>query len=98
MLGEAPLASHLLYTQSGILKDGVPEERAHGIEAGLAWRHFANAFVVYIDNGVSKGMEHGIKAATLSAVPVEYRSLKKAPAVKPRPLSSQAAITPQNSA
>jgi hypothetical protein len=36
--GESPIASHLLYTQPGILKDDVPEERPLGIEAGLAWR------------------------------------------------------------
>jgi hypothetical protein len=35
--GEAPIASHLLFTQPGILDDNVPEERALGIEAGLAW-------------------------------------------------------------
>lgn len=33
---EAPIASHLLYTQ--VLDDKIPEERALGIEAGLAWR------------------------------------------------------------
>jgi hypothetical protein len=35
--GESPIASHLLLTQPGILRDEVPEERALGIEAGLAW-------------------------------------------------------------
>lgn len=34
--GEAPIASHLLYTQSGILNDNLPEERQWGIDAGLA--------------------------------------------------------------
>ena len=29
--GEAPIASHLLYTQPGVLDDDVPEERAQGI-------------------------------------------------------------------
>ena len=33
--GEAPLASHLLYTQA--LNDQDPTERAQGIAAGLAW-------------------------------------------------------------
>lgn len=27
MRGEAPIASHLLYTQEGILNDDIPEER-----------------------------------------------------------------------
>ena len=32
--GEAPIASHLLYTQEGILYDDIPEERKHGIIPG----------------------------------------------------------------
>ena len=36
--GEAPLASHLLFTQPNILRDGVEEERELGIKAGIAWR------------------------------------------------------------
>jgi hypothetical protein len=30
--GEAPLASHLLYTQPGILRYDVPDERQRGID------------------------------------------------------------------
>ena len=41
--GEAPFASHALYTQPGVLDDGDPAERAHGIEAGFAWRAVAHA-------------------------------------------------------
>src|SRR5262249_60292240 len=33
--GEAPLASHLLYTQTGVLDDGIAAERALGIQAGF---------------------------------------------------------------
>jgi hypothetical protein len=73
--GEAPIASHLLYTQPGVLDDGVPAERQQGIDAGLAWRKVAQASVVYIDLGVSKGMEYGIKAAQEVGIPVEYRQL-----------------------
>ena len=73
--GEAPIASHLLYTQEGILNDDIPEERQHGIDAGLAWRTVAQASVVYTDLGISKGMEYGIKAAQDAGVPVEYRTL-----------------------
>lgn len=73
--GEAPIASHLLYTQEGILNDDVPAERQHGIDAGLAWRTVAQASVVYTDLGISKGMEYGIKAAQDAGVPVEYRTL-----------------------
>lgn len=52
--GEAPIASHLLYPQ--ILDDGIPEERATGIECGLAWRAVAHFAVFYVDRGWSRGM------------------------------------------
>ncbi|MEY9098870.1 hypothetical protein ABIA24_001779 [Sinorhizobium fredii] len=73
--GEAPIASHLLYTQPGILDDDVSEERALGISAGLAWGAVAQATVVYMDRGTSRGMEHGIARAIAEGRPVEYRSL-----------------------
>ena len=73
--GEAPIASHLLYTQPGVLRDEVPEERQHGIDAGLAWRAAAVASVVYTDRGVTRGMEYGIAAAKAAGAPVEYRTL-----------------------
>ena len=53
--GEAPIASHLLYTQPGILKDDVPDERQLGIEAGLAWRFVAEASVVTKTSGSRPG-------------------------------------------
>lgn len=74
--GEAPIASHLLYTQPGILDDTVPAERQWGIDAGLAWRHVADASVVYTDLGISRGMEYGIKAAQEAGRPIIYRSIK----------------------
>lgn len=73
--GEAPIASHLLYTQHGILDDNIPEERQWGIDAGLIWRTVAEASVVYTDLGMSRGMEYGIKAAEDAGNPVEYRTL-----------------------
>jgi len=73
--GESPIASHLLYTQPGILDDSDQEERRFGIEAGLAWLSVADAVVVYTDRSVTKGMKHGISAATEANVPIEYRSL-----------------------
>lgn len=71
--GEAPIASHLLFTQPGILDDDVPAERQLGIDAGLAWRGVADATVAYADRGVSRGMQYGISAANAAQVPVEYR-------------------------
>jgi hypothetical protein len=73
--GEAPIASHLLYTQEGILNDLIPTERQHGIDAGLAWREVAEASIVYTDLGISKGMEYGIAAANKSGLAIEYRQL-----------------------
>ena len=73
--GEAPIASHLLYTQPGILNDDDPQERNQGIAAGLAWRVVAEASVVYTDLGISRGMKYGIGAAASQGIPIEYRSL-----------------------
>lgn len=73
--GEAPIASHLLYTQPGILRDEYPQEREWGIEAGLAWLRMADASVVYTDRGISKGMQRGIDAAYAAGIPVERRSI-----------------------
>jgi hypothetical protein len=73
--GESAIASHLLYTQPGILDDAVPEERELGIRAGLAWLTVADASVVYIDRGISEGMRQGIERARSLGVPVEERCL-----------------------
>lgn len=74
--GEAPIASHLLYTQPGVLDDSIAAERQQGIEAGLAWRAVAQASVVYVDRGVSSGMRYGIAAARQARLPVEFRSIE----------------------
>ena len=73
--GESPLASHLLYTQAGILDDTIPAERAHGINSGHAWMTHADAVVVYEDHGISPGMQAGIDSALFCLVPVEYRRI-----------------------
>jgi hypothetical protein len=73
--GDSPIASHLLFTQPGVLDDTNPEERELGIEAGLAWGHEAEATVVYSDLGISKGMNFGIARANDEGRPVEFRAL-----------------------
>lgn len=73
--GEAPIASHLLYTQRGILNDDIPAERQHGIDAGLAWRAVSEGTVVYIDRGISEGMQYGIDKALADGKSVERRNL-----------------------
>jgi len=72
--GEAPFASHLLYTQ--VLDDKVPAQREWGIASGFAWLEIADASVVYVDRGISAGMQAGIDAARREGVLIEYRSLK----------------------
>lgn len=76
-LGEAPIASHLLYTQEGILNDNDPKERQLGIEIGLVWGKLAQLTAVYTDLGVSKGMELGIERAKAEGRSVVYRSIDK---------------------
>lgn len=78
--GEAPLASHLLYTQPGILDDDEPSERRVGLAAGMAWyaAHSAETpvrCVAYVDRGVSDGMLLGIRAAVLAGAEVVFRTL-----------------------
>lgn len=75
--GEAPFASHAIYTQ--VLDDNVASERKWGIEAGFAWRDLAEATVVYTDLGVSDGMKLGIEDADKKGRPVEYRTLRTLP-------------------
>ncbi|KKM74918.1 hypothetical protein LCGC14_1395490 [marine sediment metagenome] len=77
MRSEFPFASHLLYTQEGILDDNVPQERSLGIEAGLKWAENAELTVVYTDLGITKGMKQGIQRAVDNERSVEYRELKK---------------------
>lgn len=74
--GEAPFASHLLYTQ--VLDDDVSEERELGIAAGFAWREKSTRTVVYTNLGVSRGMEAGIAHAMFIGRPIEYRTLEGA--------------------
>lgn len=70
--GEAPMVSHLLYTQ--VLDDEALEDRALGIAAGLAWK--AEKTVVYTDCGISRGMDYGIRAAQFVGRPIEYRTVE----------------------
>ncbi len=73
--GEAPIASHLLYTQEGILDDTIERDREQGIAAGLAWLPGAEAMVVYIDYGISPGMQRGIDAARACGLSIDYRRI-----------------------
>lgn len=71
--GEAPLASHLLYTQ--VLDDTHGPDRTLGMDAGFVWIAQAEAMVVYYDHGISNGMVYGIAHARLAGLPIEYRKI-----------------------
>lgn len=73
--GEAPYASHHLYTAPGVLRDEVPSERGLGIVAGFAWRALVVRTVFYVDLGWSSGMLLGRNATLAAAQPYEVRVL-----------------------
>lgn len=68
--GEAPFASHGLYTQPGVLDDHDQEQRRMGIEAGFAWWEGADAIVFYLDLGISNGMDAAFRRAKPMNTPV----------------------------
>lgn len=74
-LGESPIASHLLYTQDGILDDTIPDERVCGINAGLAWKEVADLQVFYVDYGYSNGMRYAFNYAKEHNIPIEERKI-----------------------
>lgn len=71
--GEAPFASHLLYTQA--LDDLDSAQRDLGIKAGCAFRGSCDASVFYMDHGMSTGMAYGLNDAHDIGHPVEFRYL-----------------------
>jgi hypothetical protein len=77
--GEAPFASHLLYTQRGILKDEIATERKLGMTAGWEWGSHGDAYVFYTDRGFSGGMNAALNIAKANGYKVEYRSLTDTP-------------------
>lgn len=70
--GEAPFASHLLYTQ--VLDDLDLDQREYGLRAGWAWMDRAELVAVYIDRGISPGMMRGMNHAFFKGISVEFRS------------------------
>lgn len=73
--GEAPIASHLLYAQPGVLDDTDPAERALGIDAGLEWGKWAVWTVAYTDLGITDGMKQGFERAKREGRPIVIRRL-----------------------
>jgi hypothetical protein len=73
--GESPIASHLLYTQDGVLDDALPAERSLGIDAGLAWLSVADKHVFYIDYGFSSGMICAYDKSVAMKKDIEFRTI-----------------------
>lgn len=73
--GEAPFASHVLYTLDGVLDDNDPAQRKAGMEAGFTVGARADYVAVYIDRGVSPGMVEGIMRAQDRGQRVEFRAI-----------------------
>ena len=81
--GEAPFASHFLYTHAPTAVCGAGNDneqtvyvgRKAAIEAGLAWGTRADKTVVYQDFGITRGMRYGIESAKKANREIEYRTL-----------------------
>lgn len=73
--GEAPFASHLLYTQPGVLCDEDAAEREMGIMRGFVFHDVAVRHVFYVDLGMSFGMLCAWDARTANGVALETRTL-----------------------
>lgn len=73
--GEAPFASHGLYTLPDVLNDESAFERELGMNAGFEWRPTAHLTAVYLDLGISPGMHLGIDHATSIGQHIEQRRL-----------------------
>lgn len=73
--GEIPFASHLLYTQAGILDDKQSAQRRLGIEAGLIMGTLCQKTTLYKDLGMTIGMEEGIGRAEVAGRSVEIREI-----------------------
>ncbi len=77
--GEAPFASHLLYTQ--VLDDTDPAQRTQGIEAGFAWwfgsKNAAEEpmIVFYVDHGMTSGMVAALERATKIGACIQVRRI-----------------------
>ena len=70
-MGEAPMASHLLYPQ--VLDETT--ERDKGLQLGYEWMGAADKVVFYTDYGWSPGMIRALKVARLLQKPFQVRQI-----------------------
>lgn len=90
--GEAPFASHLLYTQVWAENK---ELREAGIKAGVEYHHRTDMVALYVDLGVSGGMKLAEDNALLLNVQIGRRTILDVSSGKdPRELLSAMALDP----
>lgn len=87
--GEAPIASHLLYTQVWSER---PEFRAQAIKSGLELHHRCDMVVFYVDLGSSAGMKLAAENASLINVEQSRRVILDRGLVSPREYLAQRAL------
>jgi len=78
-LGEAPLASHLLYPQ--VLDELKTEDRRLGILCGIKWLEQADFQVFYTDLGWSLGMRAALDAGRQMGIFQRFRALDGVPTI-----------------
>lgn len=72
-----PFASHILYTQKGILEDTNSAQRRLGIEAGLLFGELCSKTVLYSDLGMTPGMIEGIEKAKVTGRNIEIKTVSE---------------------
>ena len=70
---ECPIAGHLLYTQ--VLDDTIPAMREQGIALHMRWLDFVDLMAVYVDFGISPGMQRAIDVARARRIPITFRTI-----------------------
>ncbi len=70
---EAPHAGRLVYTR--VLDDNVPEQRAAGIDAHCAFIACVPRMVLYIDYGITDGMQLALYRAHDEQKAIEFRKI-----------------------
>jgi hypothetical protein len=73
--GEAPFASHGLYTLTGVLRDDLASERLLGLNAGDEFRALCHTTAFYTDLGWSDGMKRARAKCDLHGYPYEMRQI-----------------------
>lgn len=75
LLGFSPYASHLFFTQPGLLNDDLPDERRLGIDAGLVWSTDVEDvwFALRPGEKLSLGMTYAANRHRMRTARVQYR-------------------------